>query len=165
MAGQARQPVPPDEVVHYVSQRKGRRSPTRIQPPMTPMIDVTFLLLLFFIMTMQFRPAKGQIPADLPREQGIVAGNSTPLEPITIYLHKGATADQMPGVEISRHNVTIGSWEDLYANLKAIQEQFGSQEIPIIVQPDGNVPWASVINAYNQAVRGQFKTIGFAPTS
>ena len=64
---------PDDETVHYVSDRKKRskQRPTRaIQPPLTPMIDVTFLLLVFFLLACRFRVAEGQILAKLPDISG-----------------------------------------------------------------------------------------------
>jgi biopolymer transport protein ExbD len=45
-----------DATVHHVSQRtkRGRLKP-KMAPPLTPMIDVTFLLLLYFLLTINFR--------------------------------------------------------------------------------------------------------------
>ncbi len=40
------------------------------QPDMTPMIDVTFLLLVFFIVTLNFRQLEGRLDAALPQDRG-----------------------------------------------------------------------------------------------
>ena len=37
----------------------------------TPMIDVVFLLLIFFLCTIKFRILEGKIPAFLPRTEGV----------------------------------------------------------------------------------------------
>ena len=44
---------------------------------MTPMIDVTFLLLIFFLCTIQFKILEGKIPAYLPKGVGM---NPSPIE-------------------------------------------------------------------------------------
>ena len=44
---------------------------------LTPMIDVTFLILVFFLCTIQLRSLEGQLESHLPRSSGEVAGIST----------------------------------------------------------------------------------------
>jgi biopolymer transport protein ExbD len=41
------------------------------QPDMTPMIDVTFLLLVFFIVTLNIRQLEGRLDAALPKDRGM----------------------------------------------------------------------------------------------
>lgn len=148
--------------VHFRSARQ-RRGPRRakMSPPLTPMIDVTFQLLLFFILTMNFRVAEGQIPADLPAQEGQASGLSVPLDPITVTLSR-STDPAMPVVEISRYPVQIGSWTELYQRLDQMREQFTDQ-VEVIIRPSGDVEWQHVVNAYNQAARAKFKTVAFAP--
>ena len=38
---------------------------------MTPMIDVTFLLLVFFLLTLRFRTLEGKLAAYLPKDAGV----------------------------------------------------------------------------------------------
>jgi biopolymer transport protein ExbD len=147
-----------DESVHHVSQRQKRgRGPTKMQPPLTPMIDVTFQLLLFFILTMQFRQAEGQIPADLPQE-GQGTAETVTLEPVDIYVRAGLS-DAMPSIEIGGVQVMIRDWEELHTQLVGLVQQ--SYETAVI-NPDADVSWNHVVNAYNQAVRAKFKSVNFA---
>jgi biopolymer transport protein ExbD len=47
-----------------------RRPPEDVQPgepPMTPMIDVVFQLLIFFLLTMKFTIQEGELLTHLPR--------------------------------------------------------------------------------------------------
>ena len=63
---------------------------------MTPMIDVTFLLLVFFLCTLQFKTLDAKLAAHLPREGG--AGDRLePLERVTVALR---VVD--PGVRVPR---------------------------------------------------------------
>ena len=49
-------------------------NPAKMQPPMTPMIDVTFNLLIFFILTPSFDQTEGYLTTNLPTTSGPVAG-------------------------------------------------------------------------------------------
>lgn len=40
---------------------------------MTPLIDVTFLLLVFFLLTLRFKTLEGKLSAFLPQDSGLVA--------------------------------------------------------------------------------------------
>ncbi len=43
---------------------------------LTPMIDVTFLLLLFFLCTLQFKTLEGKLQAFLPKDAGAACGET-----------------------------------------------------------------------------------------
>lgn len=53
-------------------------SSTESKLDMTPMIDVTFLLLIFFMCTLKFKTLEGKLSAFLPKDVGV---NTTPAEP------------------------------------------------------------------------------------
>ena len=63
---------------------------------MTPMIDVTFLLLIFFMCTLKFKTLEGKLAAYLPKDVGV---NTMQAEPI-------------PKVEIQLRVVTAGTKYD-----------------------------------------------------
>jgi len=51
---------------HAAVNQADRPRGTKAAPPLTPMIDVTFQLLLFFLLACQFRPQEGSLPGTLP---------------------------------------------------------------------------------------------------
>lgn len=53
-----------------------------VELEMTPMIDVTFLLLIFFMCTIKFKSLEGKLAAYLPKEVGTSPTPSEPLDPI-----------------------------------------------------------------------------------
>lgn len=53
---------------------------------MTPMIDVTFLLLIFFMCTIKFKTLEGKLAAYLPKDVGVNASDAEPKEKIDIYI-------------------------------------------------------------------------------
>ena len=148
---------------HYESARQQRtkqREPTMLQPPLTPMIDVTFQLLIFFLLACQFRMAERQIQATLPDISGPQAAPPLRLKPIYISL----TPAGSEGVqyEIGRIRTTQDPLE-LHRVLKQLMDRYQSDEVPVIIKPMGEVRWAYVVEAFNQAVRARFKNVAFAP--
>jgi len=53
---------------------------------MTPMIDVTFLLLIFFMCTIKFKSLEGKLAAYLPKGQGLSTQLPEPSSPITLKI-------------------------------------------------------------------------------
>ncbi len=51
---------------------------------MTPMIDVTFLLLIFFMCTIKFKTLEGRLSAYLPRDVGVNQSDAEPIEKVDI---------------------------------------------------------------------------------
>ncbi len=58
----------------------------KIEMEMTPMIDVTFLLLIFFICTLKFKTLEGKLAAYLPKDVGVNQSQAEPIEKVEILL-------------------------------------------------------------------------------
>lgn len=158
-----------DDVVHYEPPRKSRGpSKAKMQAPLMPMIDVTFQLLLFFILLCEFRLREGQIPGTLPDTgEGPRIPQPMDLKELTIALRPTSyhpdTGMPIVAYFVGRDGVGIRDPAKLYNRLRAHQSSLGgSKEIPIMIEPRDDVPWQYVIEAYNQAFRAEFENIGFA---
>jgi biopolymer transport protein ExbD len=53
---------------------------------MTPMIDVTFLLLIFFLCTIKFKTLEGKLSAYLPKDVGVNTSSAEPIEKVEILI-------------------------------------------------------------------------------
>jgi len=53
---------------------------------MTPMIDVTFLLLIFFMCTLKFKTLEGKLSAYLPKDVGVNTTQAVPIEKVEILV-------------------------------------------------------------------------------
>lgn len=53
---------------------------------MTPMIDVTFQLLIFFMLTIEFKELEGKLAAYLPKDVGVNKSEAEPKEKVEIKL-------------------------------------------------------------------------------
>ncbi len=71
--------------MHAVNRKRRRREHQSASPDLTPMIDVTFQLLIFFILCTRFTVQERAFQADLPLEEGFRQRSSPPKEQLTIY--------------------------------------------------------------------------------
>ncbi|MFT7484945.1 MAG: hypothetical protein ACI9F9_000791 [Candidatus Paceibacteria bacterium] len=69
---------------------------------MTPMIDVTFLLLIFFMCTLKFKTLEGRLSAYLPNDVGQNDASTEASEPIDIGIHVRVTG--------TKYNVYGAPW-------------------------------------------------------
>ena len=144
-----------------MSPRRRRAQPKpKMQPPLTPMIDMTFQLLLFFLLAFQLRQPEGPIPASLPKAgQG---RHEAPLaRPIHIVIRP--VGDNAARYEIG--NVVTADPTEIYSVLEARKSAAGTSDLPVAIKPTGDVRWRFVVEAFNAAVRARFKNIAFAPSS
>ena len=135
----------------------------KLQPPLTPMIDVIFQLLIFFLLTMTFRAEEGQIPGSLPQEGGIAAGTQVELEPLVIEIKPWGSDRSRCRYEVTGRPIPLEEPGQLYEVLRQRKEEMGQDE-PVIMRPAPNVPWHYVVEAINQAVRAEYTKIGYAAT-
>ncbi len=164
MAITVNKPVEGDETVHHQTPSKKGRKP-RPQPsvPMTPMIDVTFQLILFFILTFEFRETEGAIPGTLPNKGSLAQAvtDVPPPDPIEIKVipseNRASARYVLTGV-----GVEIQSVRELGQLLQQRRDAINSTDVPVVIFPSPDVPWGFVVEAFNQAKKAKFNKIGFA---
>ncbi|MAE67478.1 MAG: hypothetical protein CMJ18_24730 [Phycisphaeraceae bacterium] len=160
-------PANPDDVVHHKPARSRRAAePVRMTLNLTSMIDVIFLLLIYFVITAIFTPGEGIITARLPKGTG--AGKlSLPIQPLGIVV--GAAGTSGYRLEIERA-AQPRDFQELYKQLVLLQYD-PEQDLtggnhkpddPILIKPHGEVRWQHVVNAFNAAVRARYRNIQFA---
>jgi len=154
-------PVQGGPLAHTGTKSRRQRPAARLQPPLTPMIDVTFQLLIFFLLTMTFRQAEGQILGSLPRIGGIVEGQSVQLEPVFIVVTPADAGRERCIYEITGAQDPMATPSELYDALVSRRRQIQADE-PVIIRPEANVPWQFVVEAFNQAIRAGYAKVGFA---
>jgi biopolymer transport protein ExbD len=65
---------------------KADRKFKEVKPDMTPMIDVTFLLLIFFIVTLKFKTLEGRLDSNLPKDMGTSNAETEEIEKVDIII-------------------------------------------------------------------------------
>ncbi|HMP80719.1 MAG TPA: biopolymer transporter ExbD [Pirellulaceae bacterium] len=132
-----------------------------MESAMTPMIDVVFLLLVFFIWTASFQIVEQVLPSEMRSQLG--SENQTVAEPPPpddfqrVVIRIGWTGE----APIYRVNQTVVPSVDelrvLMANLSSIKP-----DSPLILHPDSSVPLGLVIGTYDEAKLAGFDQVAFA---
>lgn len=134
--------------------------------PMTPMIDVVFLLLVYFVWTASFQMAEHRLPGavSMPSEAN---RNASP------------SADPTPEADFDQIVVRI-VWESdspdwrlngqRLAGLPAVRDALRriaeiKSDVPVVLHPDPAVPVGSVIDTYDAARQAGFTRVRFAASA
>jgi biopolymer transport protein ExbD len=128
---------------------------------MTPMIDVVFLLLVFFVWTASFHMIEYILPSKLSSQIGantIETSEPTPEEDF----EKVIVRLQWQGSQsfLTVNEAAIGSLAELDQKLSAIAQI--KTDAPVIVHPDDEVPLGDVIEVYDVAKSVGFSQVSFA---
>lgn len=155
-----------EQVAHHENRRKNRGAAKTMQLNLTSMIDIIFLLLIYFVVTATFAIDEGVITATLPGGPPPPDDVPDPKEPLEIIL----TSFDQAGVRIGVGADAPGSFAELGQLLQTMQFNEGNSagvykdDHPVVIKPDGTVRWQHVVNAFNQAVRAKYKNVSFAAT-
>ncbi len=123
-----------------------------------PMMDILFMLLIFFLCFGLALAPEGALPAKLPASHG-QPSETVPLTPIEVQL---ASARGGVQVQIRPQGGHVVSMSDLYDRMKRLAEsrEFGV-DAPVILLPGPDLPMSVVADAYNAAFQAGFKEIVF----
>jgi len=69
-----------------MARKRRRQEPEPTKGDMTPMIDVTFQLLIFFMLTIEFKTLEGKLAAYLPKDVGVNQTQAEPKEKVEIKI-------------------------------------------------------------------------------
>lgn len=154
---------PPAEA-HYVKPRKKKEvETTKIHPPLLALIDVLFTLMMFFIIAARTKLMEGEIPGSLPKIGGPAAASSTTPQAITITVRP--IGDGTFACQFDLDGQAFTEPAQLYEILRRKQQAYGpgtADTVPVVIRPIQGARWKWVVEAFNQALRAQFKEIGFA---
>ena len=169
-------------------QAHGAESETRAELAITPMIDVVFLLLVFFLLASRFKVAEGELKSYLPKDRG--AG--TDVSPIDLYEvrlkllwyddQKRPTTDRKAGHVVLKVSndiypektmmdsvtgklETFPDWEALYQHLLDFKSAYRGTRpkgLPVIIDARRLVPWKHVVSALDTCLRADLEDITFA---
>jgi len=89
---------------------------------MTPMIDVTFLLLIFFMCTLKFKTLEGKLAAYLPKDVGVNQSQAEPIEKVEILLTVRNEGNKM---EPDMSGPSDGEGRFVYDNTRVIEYSVG----------------------------------------
>jgi biopolymer transport protein ExbD len=139
-----------------------------MQLNLTAMIDVVFLLLVYFIITVNFAADEGVLTGAIPQRTGESRAQDLPRRPIQLLLSAHGPTGCMVRVTGQPH--VTDDFDQVAALLIENQWQpdLGRRGLyrpdhPVLVAPDAAVRWQHVVNAFNAAARAGFANVSFAP--
>ena len=150
-----------DEQAPRRRKKRNKEDLDEIKMNMTPMIDVCFQLLIFFMVTSKFKTLEGKLAAYLPKDRGWININTPPPEilPIRVVLRWNPS--------IRKCKVYVGevlcNYDDqgiarAFTKVRQIR-QTGSTTAQI--DAGGDVPMGWVVSALNMCIRANLGKIHF----
>jgi len=127
---------------------------------LTPMIDVTFLLLIFFMCSIKFKRLDGTLATYLPREAGVNASDhyKQDLERIVLYLEKDDLKSEGFTVTLNRTQRVVALGE-LCALMKSIRSE--DPEAKAACHTAKGVLHGQVVAVVNECLRAGIREIEF----
>ncbi|GAA4431574.1 biopolymer transporter ExbD [Bremerella cremea] len=141
-----------------------RPSPYRdrqtLQVAMTPMIDVVFLLLIFFLWTASFQIVEYALPSSVsqPQAVGTEAEKELEVEDFDqIVVRITENGGKYTYVVNDNRSQSVAEVREVLAALASIRS-----DVPLIIDPDDLVPVGRVIDVYDVSRLLNFQEIQFA---
>ncbi|MBL7222293.1 MAG: biopolymer transporter ExbD [Candidatus Brocadiae bacterium] len=97
----------------------------------TPMIDVVFLLLIFFMVGMKFRAFNRKLPAELPR-----AGKADFGHEVWVRIddrNRGGGGEPSPRIAVDQ--VVMRGWDHTFSTLERLSRAPGALKDPVVLDP------------------------------
>jgi biopolymer transport protein ExbD len=129
---------------------------------MTPMIDVIFLLLIFFVWTASFQIVEELLPSNLSAAAGTLPSDPQqpppPEDDFDEVVVRIRWIDNRPDWRVNE--TTLDSLPQVQQQLATIARI--KPDAPVILHPDKQVPLGQVIDVYDRARRVGFQKVQFA---
>ncbi len=141
-----------------------QRDQNPLEVKMTPMIDVVFLLLIFFVWTSSFELPEFDLPSSIaepPDGSAEVSPAESVVEPFDEIIIRLISEDDVVRIELN--GKTIAGQIELSSKLRQILS-LGVQP-PVIVDPDDRVTMSDAVAAYDSARSAGAERVLFAVRS
>jgi len=164
-ADRATQRPAPSRAARQRATRK-RRSVmhTLVTLNMTPMIDIIFNLLIFFIVGTRFTEVEGVLRSELPKAPSAGTAASIPLLPIRVRLAPDPANPDGCLIRIDNVTQIPRTFGDLTAMLEELKGDYWGYDAdtPVVIVAGDNVEWQHVVNAFNAGRAADYNNIQFA---
>lgn len=138
------------------------RQRTGLEIPMTPLIDVVFQLLVFFLLTASFHAVEHLLPSNVSAPHGAGAGRPQetppPEEDFDEVVVRILWSVDRPAWQINGQ--LLASLAEVRDTLSAVARV--KADAPVILHPDADVPLGHVIDVYDVTRLVGFPQVQFA---
>lgn len=124
-----------------------RRTPPETEAGlnMIPMINLVFLLLIYFMITLSQKTQEGLLLTETPSGEGQVAETQEEAEDETALVRVVRAVD---GVGLFFRDWPVAGYDDLARELRDLPE-----ETPIFIQAEPDVPLRDVVRVHNLSLK------------
>ena len=133
---------------------------------MTPMIDVIFQLMIFFMCSIHFKSLEGKLYSYLPKSAGPESTRVfiPPIDEVRVRLVYAESSPLMARIKVG--NIDFKDWGSLERHLKDLAPRLvmpdGLDIIPVKIDADGNVPAQAVVSVLNICKKAGVQKTEFA---
>jgi len=151
------------------SERSARmlRQRARVSLSITPMIDVVFQLLIYFLLTAGFVGNERHLRAEMPPEQAEGARDASftlELEPLVIRITRVPDGSALSlGAGLPQPREVQELERTLRDAMVAADRPYGifAADHPIRIAADADVPWQDVVEVFNAVVSAGYRSVAF----
>lgn len=124
-----------------------------VEVDLTPLIDIIFILLIFFLVTASFDQSSEQsVEVELP--EGSAAGEVNVDEELTIFIEEDGEVSLLIGDNALATDVAAG---ELTGRLSALNEELGAR--PVFIRGDENVRYGEVVRVLDACRDAGFRKV------
>ena len=144
-----------------MANRRSKEAATEeVEMQMTPMIDVTFLLLIFFLCSIKFKLLDGKMQTYLPRDVGV---NATPIDVELLKIDiRMEVANNSDGFVITVNDERKSFPRDFYLAVKNLHER--APELKATIYPGKDIEYGHVVKVVNECLQANLTEITFGGT-
>lgn len=145
---------------------------------MTPMIDVVFQLLIFFMLSIKFKTLEGKLSAYLPKDVGVNQTSAEPKEKVEIKLKvlvegtKLMPREDAPWIgegafrfgpdRVVQYSIGPRTTKDLTELARRLKEQYlADPEAPATIDPWPGTVYSDVVDVLDVAIAAGYSDISF----
>jgi biopolymer transport protein ExbD len=158
-----------------VPRKRKRReeSPVDVTLPITPMLDMSFQLLSFFILTFHPMPTEGQLSVSLPKIDAAQQVDTPPDLPddkkdeYTVTLIASSSGD-LASISMTGPTGDMGNFRtttELYEQLLKIPKPSGrgAEGVSITIQASNDLTYAWLIDVMDRTKKAGYESVNLAP--
>jgi len=128
---------------------------------LTPMIDVVFLLLIFFMVTLKFKVLEGKLQTYLPKDVGV---NASPIDDLLdkVEIHIDALGDDEYAFRVRLSGRVMPDLETFYSTLANMQKAAAPDDLKCTLYPGRGVEYEHVVRVVDEILRAEVTDVTFA---
>jgi len=127
------------------------RQPPSPQLSLAPMIDVVFLLLIFFMCATTFKKLEKDLPSRMPE---VGRGAQQDFDPVRIVVSKVPE-----GVLVKCNDQPCGTIGELVRRLRALR---AIANVPVVIEGQPAVPFGYMVASLDACYQAEFQKVAFS---